>query len=222
MSRVVTPPPFDFDLTAWLAEAGELPPIVQAGSEVLRRRAWPVPQNLIATPPLRRLVELMVEVMRKAPGVGLAAPQIGVPLRLFVAEDPEERLEGVAPETRAERDRTGLPLLVVVNPHLELHGEAVNFFEGCLSVRGYGALVPRRRSVTIKGVDVEGRALSQKLAGWPARIMQHEYDHLEGTLYVDRMLTRSLSCEAELPRLGALPVAEVMRELGISPPRVRR
>lgn len=207
--------PPEFDLDAWLALSSGLPPVVQAGTEVLRQRARPVPARMIASAGLRRLVEIMVEVMRKAPGVGLAAPQIGVPLRVFVAEDPEERLVNVAEETRALRDRKSLPLLVVVNPHLELHGDTLTFFEGCLSVKGYGALVPRRQSATIRGVDAEGRALSMRLSGWPARILQHEHDHLEGTLYVDRMLSRSFACEPELSRLGALPVDEVMRDLDV-------
>jgi len=205
-----------FDLPAWLATAPDLPPIVQAGAEVLRQRASPVPAASIGSAALRELARRMVEVMRKAPGVGLAAPQIGVPLRVFVAEDPEERMSALSAEGRAARGRVGLSLMTVVNPELELLGsERAVFFEGCLSVRGYGALVARSTSVRVRGVDVEGRPVSATLSGWPARIMQHEYDHLEGTLYVDRMLTRSLSCDAELPRLAALSAEELSAALGL-------
>src|ERR1019366_7414407 len=89
-----------FDLDAWLAAlvaTGQPPPIVQAGAAVLRRRARDVPAERLGTPGLQQLVEIMVDVMRAAPGVGLAAPQIGVPLRIFVAEDAAERLARVPP-----------------------------------------------------------------------------------------------------------------------------
>jgi peptide deformylase len=207
-----------FDLRKWLAALTDYPPIVQAGATVLRRRADSVPSSLLATPELRDLVRLMIDVMRRAPGVGLAAPQIGVPLRVFVAEDREEHIAEL-PEGRAEsRGRVTLPLTVLVNPKLSPVGEEhITFFEGCLSVRGYGALVPRWNSVQISGVDTEGRPVSLRLDGWPARIMQHELDHLDGTLYVDRMLSRSLAADAELPRLSGMAVEDVVRELGIDP-----
>jgi peptide deformylase len=207
-----------FDLEAWLAEP-QASPIVQAGASVLRRRAFDVSDAMLGSPALLRLVDLMVEVMRAAPGVGLAAPQIGVPLRVFVAEDAEERLAHAAPEALELRGRTPLPLMVLVNPTISrVAGAEVTFFEGCLSVRGYGALVPRAAAVHVKAVDGHGRALSAQLQGWPARIMQHEVDHLNGTLYIDRMISRSLACDAELARLSGLPVSEVLEDLGIPPP----
>jgi peptide deformylase len=203
-----------FDLEAWLETAPPSPPIVQVGASVLRRRALDVEPSLLSTPAFGRLVEIMVDVMRAAPGVGLAAPQIGVPLRIFVAEDDEERLSRVPEETRALRGRVGLPLTVLVNPRVVAtsRDEAV-FYEGCLSVRGYGALVARAAAVNVTGVDSSGHPISIELGGWPARIMQHEMDHLDGTLYVDRMLSRSLAGEDDLGRLSALPVSDVMAEL---------
>ncbi len=156
----------------------------------------------------------MVETMRAAPGVGLAAPQIGVPLRLFVAEDTEERLQRLAPESLAVRGRTPLPLTVVVNPTVEVvTADQATFYEGCLSVRGYGALVRRASKVNVVGVDARGENVFVPAEGWPARIMQHEVDHLDGTLYVDRMIPRSLANDTELARLSALPVSQVLREL---------
>jgi peptide deformylase len=207
-----------FDLEAWLGEP-QPSPIVQAGASVLRQRAFEVSDAMLGSPTLLRLVDLMVEVMRAAPGVGLAAPQIGVPLRVFVAEDDEERLAHAAPEALELRGRTPLPLMVLVNPEVSLvAGAQATFFEGCLSVRGYGALVPRAAAVQVKAVDGHGRPLSAMLQGWPARIMQHEMDHLNGTLYVDRMISRSFACDAELGRLGAWPVSEILEELGVRPP----
>ncbi len=210
----------EFDLQVWLAAATVLPPIVQAGDRVLRRRAHEVPVELLGTPELHSLVSIMIEAMRRAPGVGLAAPQIGVPLRLFVAEDQEERIEQIPAETREERGRVALPLKVLVNPTVVADGEEqATFYEGCLSVRGYGALVTRAHAVRVSGTDHEGREVALRLEGWPARIMQHEMDHLEGMLYVDRMLTRSFASEAELARLSAEPVEEVMDELVVVPKR---
>jgi peptide deformylase len=213
------PVPSEFDLQAWLAATTVLPPIVQAGERVLRRRALEVPASLIGTPELHSLVSIMIEAMRRAPGVGLAAPQIGVPLRVFVAEDLEERIEQIPEETREERGRVALPLTVLVNPTVVPDGSAqATFYEGCLSVRGYGALVTRANAVKVSGTDHEGQEVSLRLEGWPARIMQHEMDHLEGTLYVDRMLTRSFASEGELARLSAEPVDEVLEDL-VAPPQ---
>jgi peptide deformylase len=206
-----------FDLRAWLSTLDQQPPIVQAGARVLRRRAQSVPSSLLATAALRELVRLMTEVMRQAPGVGLAAPQIGVPLRVFVAEDQEQRIADLPEGSAALRKRVALPLTVLINPKLQPQGsEQVTFFEGCLSVRGYGALVPRWRSVRVSGVDAEGRPVSIALDGWPARIMQHELDHLDGTLYIDRMQSRSFATDSELSRLSGMSVADAQRELGIT------
>jgi peptide deformylase len=206
-----------FDLDAWLA-APLPPPIVQAGAAVLRQRALPVSDALLGSAALLRLVDVMVDVMRAAPGVGLAAPQIGIPLRIFVAEDAEERLVHASPEALELRSRTPLPLTVLVNPTVSLlAGAQATFFEGCLSVRGYGALVARAAAVEVHAVDAHARPVHLRLQGWPARIMQHEMDHLNGTLYVDRMISRSLASDAELPRLSAMPLPELLQELGLPP-----
>jgi peptide deformylase len=207
-----------FHLEDWLVAASAQPPIVQAGAGVLRHRALDVPASLLLSPSLGRLIELMVAVMRAAPGVGLAAPQIGVPLRVFVAEDPAERMSRLSDEFRAVRHRVPLALTVVINPKVRpISTERATFYEGCLSVRGYGALVARAAAVEVTGLDGGGRPLSATFGGWPARIMQHETDHLDGTLYVDRMLPRSLAGEDELARLTQLPVDQVMNELVLSP-----
>jgi peptide deformylase len=204
----------EFDLAQWLKNAPSQPPIVQAGAAVLRKAAIEVPEALFGTEQLARLVDRMVEAMRSAPGVGLAAPQIGVPLRLLVAEDTEERLTQIAPEARALRARTALPLTVIANPKVALEpGEEATFYEGCLSVHGYAALVRRAFAVTVAGMDPAGNAIRLRAVGWPARIFQHEVDHLDGTLYVDRMISRSLTAEGDLARLSAMRVGDVLREL---------
>jgi peptide deformylase len=195
-----------------------LPSIVQAGHPVLRAPAAPVPPELFDTDRLHQLVATMVEVMRKAPGVGLAAPQIGVGLALVVLEDAEALMARLSPEDRAARGRIAFPLTVIANPVLSLRGDArATFFEGCLSVPGYMALVERALEVEVIGLDARGDPVTWRVAGWPARILQHEVDHLAGTLYVDRMITRTFAANAEVQaRWLAAPPDEVRAALGAS------
>jgi peptide deformylase len=195
-----------------------LPAIVQAGHPVLRAPAAPVPPELFDTDRLRQLVATMVEVMRKAPGVGLAAPQIGVGLALVVLEDAEALMARLSPEDRAARGRIAFPLTVIANPVLSVRGdERATFFEGCLSVPGYMALVERALEVEVTGLDAHGDPVTWRVAGWPARILQHEVDHLAGTLYVDRMITRTFAANAEVQaRWLAAPPDEVRAALGAS------
>jgi peptide deformylase len=149
---------------------------------------------------LKELARVMIDRMRKAPGGGLAAPQIGVPFRVIVLEDSEALMARLTPEARAQRERTPFPLKVIVNPVLESdpRGGRATFFEGCLSVPGYMALVERDRVVIVTGVDENGGPVRVEATGWPARILQHEIDHLNGTLYVDRMLSRTFGANEEI------------------------
>lgn len=186
--------------------------IVQAGTAVLRGRAMEVEPARIATPELQDLIERMIAAMRAAPGVGLAAPQLGVPLRVLVLEDTPERMAKLNPAEIRERERVVLPVHVFVNPVLRPIGdETRTFFEGCLSVSGYTALVERHAEVEVTGLDRHGRPQTMRVRGWPARILQHEVDHLDGTLYVDRMISRSLSTtELARERFGGRPIAEIL------------
>lgn len=175
--------------------------IVQAGHPVLRARAAPYSGQLDAGV-LGELVELMRRTMRAAPGVGLAAPQIGIPLALAVIEDPG----ALDPDVAAVRERAPLAFRVLVNPSYEPVGpELVSYYEGCLSISGFQAVVARYRAVRLTGQDEAGGALDEVLRGWPARIVQHETDHLGGLLYLDRAELRSLACDEGL---GALLGAE--------------
>ncbi|GGX83770.1 peptide deformylase [Streptomyces fructofermentans] len=171
-----------------LTRTGPLP-IVAAGDPVLRRAAEPFDGQLDAAL-LSRFVAALRETMRAAPGVGLAAPQVGVPLRLAVVEDPAPVPDAV----REARGRVPLPFRVLVNPVYEPvgTGRAV-FFEGCLSVPGWQAVVARHARVRLLARDESGRPVDEVFSGWPARIVQHETDHLDGTLYLDRAELRSLS-----------------------------
>jgi peptide deformylase len=192
-------------------------PVVQTGEPVLRSRASEVPLETIPTPAFQDLVQRMIATMRAAPGVGLAAPQVGVPWRLIVLEDREEYVSRLTEEERLERERAPFPVRVLVNPVLRAVGDGrATFFEGCLSVGGFVALVERAYEVEVHGLDEGGVARTWRVKGWPARILQHEIDHLDGTLYIDRMQTRSFStAEQAKARFGGKPIAEIRRDLGL-------
>ncbi|MBC9727596.1 peptide deformylase [Streptomyces sp. TRM68367] len=163
--------------------------IVAAGDPVLRRPAAPFDGQL-EPELLARFVTALRVTMHAAPGVGLAAPQVGVGLRIAVIEDPAP----VPEEVRLARGRVPQPFRVLVNPSYEPVGTArAAFFEGCLSVPGWQAVVARHAEVRLTGQDEHGRAVDEVFSGWPARIVQHETDHLDGTLYLDRAELRSLS-----------------------------
>jgi peptide deformylase len=168
--------------------------IVHAGDPILRWKTALVEESQFGSPQLLALVDQMVEAMRKAPGVGLAAPQLGVGLRILVMEDTAERMAHLTEEERAERKRSDVPLTAIVNPVLESVSEDLAIhFEGCLSVPGYSALVPRAYEVVVSGRTPMGDPIRMRATGWPARILQHELDHLEGRLYVDRMIPQSFA-----------------------------
>ena len=168
--------------------------IRSVGEPVLRSRAKPLRPEEILLPSTRDLIAAMRETMNDAPGVGLAAPQVGVPLQLAVIEDREENMKDLSREVLAERERKPVAFHVIINPVLTLESPAeIEFFEGCLSLPGLVALVPRARKVKVECLDEHGQPRVIRASGWYARILQHEIDHLNGTLYIDRMQARSFS-----------------------------
>lgn len=168
--------------------------IVQAGDPVLRKQSRPLTREEISSPSIQQLIELMRETMREAPGVGLAAPQIGVSIQLAVIEDRAEYISDVPADTLAERQRSAIPFHVIINPRLTfLDDSSAEFFEGCLSLEGFQAVVDRALNVRVECLNERGEEITIDAQGWYARILQHEIDHLNGTLYIDRMKTRTLT-----------------------------
>jgi len=168
--------------------------IVQAGDPVLRKQSRPLTKDEISSPSIQLLIDLMRNTMREAPGVGLAAPQIGKSLQLAVIEDRAEYLTRLSADELAETQRAAIPFHVIINPKLTiLDKSSAKFFEGCLSVTGYQAIVDRALSVRVECLNERGEETTIKAQGWYARILQHEIDHLNGTLYIDRMKTRTLT-----------------------------
>jgi peptide deformylase len=189
--------------------------IVQTGNPVLRQRARPLSLAEIRRREIQKLIETMRTCMHEAPGVGLAAPQLGLPLQLAVIEDREEYYKDVSAALLQERERSPVPFHVIINPTLEEIGEErAEFFEGCLSLSGYSALVPRARTVRVTCLDDRGEQKVIEASGWYARILQHETDHLNGILYIDRMRTRSFTSMDNLAEFWkGRPVSEVKSEL---------
>jgi len=168
--------------------------IVNVGEPVLRVVSQELSKEHILSPSIQNLIEYMRETLRDAPGVGLAAPQIGESLQLAVIEDKAEYQKQLTGSELRERDRHEVPFHVIVNPVIELLTEPTEtFFEGCLSLPGFTALVSRARAVRVHCHDHRGESRIIEASGWYARILQHEIDHLNGTLYIDRMQTRSFS-----------------------------
>ena len=147
--------------------------VVTIPDEVLRRKAHKV-KNFGTE--LQMLIDDMVDTMREAPGVGLAAPQVGVSQRVIVVEFGDE-----------EDEEAPTKLYTVVNPEVSrFSDDKANGIEGCLSIPGFVGEVERSESVTVKGQNRHGQPFRLKAKGWLARIFQHEIDHVNGILYIDR------------------------------------
>lgn len=139
--------------------------IVREGDEILRKRCREVGE---VNDRIRMILDDMVETMRDSMGVGLAAPQVGIMRRMFVAEPEPERV------------------YYFINPEITMEEGSVEDEEGCLSVPGFAGLVDRPERITIKGLDRDGNPQEHTFEGFDARVICHEYDHLEGILYVDK------------------------------------
>lgn len=169
--------------------------IVLAGDPVLRIRARELLPEEILSPEIQKLIEDMKVTMRAAPGVGLAAPQIGKPIRLVVVEDIY--MDWFTPEQLKERGRFHVPFHAIINPILtiEENSNQLEFFEGCLSIPHFLGVVPRAEAVRVECLNERAEPVVIQAKGWYARILQHEIDHLDGTLYLDRAILSTLVTE---------------------------
>jgi len=164
--------------------------VVRLGHPVLRRVAEPVPEEWFGSDRLQQLAVNMVHTMLEEDGVGLASPQIAEPLRLFAYWVP------------SDGEDQGLEPTVLVNPEIRPIGEdIVDGWEGCLSIPGLRGVVPRHRRIKVKARTVEGDTVSLTADEFHSRIIQHEYDHLDGIVFLDRMISpQSLAYEEEWER----------------------
>ena len=166
--------------------------VARIGHPVVRGEARPLEAKRIRTPEIQRLIDDMVETMHEYEGVGVAAPQVHVPLRLAVLEVPASD----------ERARDAVPLTVLINPKLTPLGkQRAAGFEGCLSIPELRGLVPRWKRLKLEALDRNGRPYVSEAADFHARVIQHECDHLDGGVYLDRMDgMKTLSFQQEFER----------------------
>jgi len=170
--------------------------VARMGHPVLRAKALPVPPARITTAGVQRLIDSMFETMREYTGIGLAAPQVHESLRIFVAGVRE----GVIGD--AVGDDENMPFMTLINPEITLLTEPTHEgWEGCLSIPDVRGLVPRAAEVRVQAFDRQGKKLAFTASGLTARVIQHETDHLDGVLFMDRMRTlKSLAFMEEYRR----------------------
>jgi peptide deformylase len=186
--------------------------IVQVGDPVLRQHARPLTLEELASDRIQKLIVDMRDTMRAAPGVGLAAPQIGESLQLVVIEDPPAYHAKMSAEELAAREREAVPFHVLVNPTLTVRTEeVVAAFEGCLSFSGFSMVVPRARKVRVEAIDENGQRIVKVATGWYARILQHEVDHLNGIVCCDRMESRTLTTQPNFAKHWAQKTVDQVR-----------
>ena len=158
--------------------------VARMGHPVLRTKAQPVPVAEIGSVRIQRLIDDMFETMREYSGIGLAAPQVHEAVRVFVAGIRSAPIAGYM------TDDGEMPLVTMINPQLSLIGEPTDRgWEGCLSIPDIRGLVPRAPEVRVQAYDRHGKRFTLTARGLPARVIQHETDHLDGILFFDRMPT---------------------------------
>jgi len=173
--------------------------VSRMGHPVLRKKVRPVPPAEITAAPIQRLIDDMAQTMIEYNGVGLAGPQVHEELRLFVAQVIRDDDDG------EESDARGPGILALINPEIKPAGRQVEEdWEGCLSIPDLRGLVPRYRDISVKAYDRTGRQIEMQASGFMARVIQHETDHLDGVLFLDRMKSLdSLSFIEEFARYHA-------------------
>lgn len=193
-------------------EKGVLP-IVKFGNPILRQNARELTHEEILSPSIQQLILEMQATMRKAPGVGLAAPQIGKPYQLAVIEDMNHA--HLTEEELLERDRKKVPFHVIINPKIFLdNSEITEFFEGCLSFPGALGIVPRAKSVRVECLNEHAQPVTIEATGWYARILQHEVDHLNAGLFIDRAYIPSIMTDESYNELWkGQSVEEILNKL---------
>ncbi len=151
--------------------------VARMGAPVLRKRAEPIDKDELKSNEFQKFLDDLVDTMREYDGVGLAAPQVFVSKRVFVYELPPAKGESEKPETK-----------IIINPVLSgFSRESYSDWEGCLSLPDLRGVVERPYAVTVEALDRDGKKLKFRASGFHARVVQHEFDHLEGRLFIDRM-----------------------------------
>jgi peptide deformylase len=161
--------------------------VARMGHPVLRVRTQPLEPADIKSPRIQQLIDDLFETMQEYQGVGLAAPQVHESLRLFVAGFPP-RPGGEDDDDEEEGEDDRVPLMALINPEISVIGDdTADDWEGCLSIPEIRGRVTRAREIKVKAYDRRGRRIELNARGFTARVIQHETDHLDGVLFLDRM-----------------------------------
>lgn len=170
----------------------------QIGDPTLRQQAENVDITTIRSPEFKQMIERMFKVMRKANVSSISAPQIGVRLRVIALEKTAKQIKELKEAEVTDQDIktfgiVKIPPTVLINPKYKIIDSiSVTLRENCVSFKGYSALVPRAKEIEVSALDREARPVMWRINGWPARLIQHEVDHLNGKLFVDSMLPETL------------------------------
>ena len=168
--------------------------VVQIGDPVLREVAEEVPKDMIKSEEIKNVISSLRNVVDLYNGVGMAAPQIGVPLKIICVQYTNQQMMFHSQEYLASRGVEPIPQRILINPKMTvLDEEILTFRESCCSMHAFSALVPRYKSIQVRAYNENAEPISWTLKNWPARILQHEIDHLDGKLFVDYMNVKSLS-----------------------------
>lgn len=188
--------------------------ILGVGEPILRTQAKKLTRTHLAKPEIQQLIDLMIKTMRDHPGVGLAAPQVGESLQIIVIEDKKDYQKHLQPKLLKEQGRVPLPLSILINPRIKvLNSTVLHNFEGCMSIQGYRAVVPRAANIVVSGWDRYGKQIRITASNYHARILQHEVDHLNGVLYIDHMISKTFMGEKYFSKKWARVGAEKIKNI---------
>ena len=172
----------------------------QIGDPILREKSKPVQYDYMFSQEFTNIIDTMIKAMKERKAVGIAAPQVGASLRVIAVEfngqHIQQNIKKFGTNGIKKMHMQLYPLQVVINPEMKIiDPKTVAFKEGCLSMEGYSAIVPRMKEIQISGLGRKGEKLKFNVSGWIARIFQHEMDHLDGHLFVDSMQYKTLMYE---------------------------
>jgi peptide deformylase len=187
------------------------------GEDCLRTKSGTLSPNELKSEKTQQLISLMIETLRDKPGVGLVAPQVGENLQIIVVEDKKKYQKPFSKKLLESQERHPIKCTVFINPKIKIidHNK-INFFEGCLSIEGYRAIVPRSYEVEVTALDRYGKEFKTMAKGWYSRILQHEIDHLNGKLYIDRMDSKTFVSEKIFAKkYKDLTKQEILDEFGL-------
>nr|ALS04288.1 mitochondrial peptide deformylase [Acartia pacifica] len=169
---------------------------VQIGDPVLKLKANPVPPETIKSEEIQNVIKSMIYVLDRYDGIGVSAPQIGVPLQIFAIQLTKSQLNRFPETLQIDREMEIVPLQFFINPTLSVvNNQQIFSREGCCSLHGFSCRVSRNKAVRVKALNEKGEDVEVTASGWTSRIIQHEMDHLNGQMITDRMEGGSLSLE---------------------------